>query len=205
MLILAACALFTTAALWFRRRRQKICFDLPKCVLEGKSSNIITCTRYWGKSQNDLKKLDDFILRAAKYSSVIIVAIRVEEDKSGAADYLTSKYKGEPRAIALPVTPWGDVTTALNSLLICASNLKYGPQQYILFQSLEIMSNAQHIQQMLNYMTSDTLVVGAALEGHHFRVKQGEIACMTEIGGLTSPWNTCALWHRPTLALTYVL
>ena len=186
-------------ALWFRQQRCKS--HLPKCKTTGDARRIITCTRYWGKTKSDLKRLDDFIQRAAEYSAYIIIAIRSEQDRSGAESFLTRRYHGQSRVMPLPVTPWGDVTTALNSMLIRASCAKFR-QEFILFQSLEIISSAHHIQEMFRHMQSDTLVVGAALEGHQFMAKQGDHEAEVEIGGLTSPWNTCALWHRPSLALT---
>eukprot|EP00466_Bigelowiella_natans_P013225 jgi/Bigna1/72663/fgenesh1_pg.20_\ len=50
---------------------------------------------------------------------------------------------------------------------------------------------------MIEYMQESTLVVGAALPGDHI-FKSG----LQELNGLTSPWNTLAVWSVSKLSLT---
>lgn len=47
-------------------------------------------------------------------------------------------------------------------------------------------------------MSPQALVVGAAFADHQFHSGQGEVV---ELDGVTTPWNTLALWHTQTLAL----
>jgi hypothetical protein len=48
---------------------------------------------------------------------------------------------------------------------------------------------------IINLRDAGTLIVGKALEGHHF---DGE--GIRPLTGLNCPWNTCAIWDMAKLA-----
>lgn len=114
-------------------------------------------------------------------------------------NFLKKIFGDSERVIAIACEPWGDVTTALNSMLIRASTLRV---DYVFFQSIEVVTSAKQVGSLLEHMEEDTLIVGAALPGHSFQDGQKHSIANVEIGGLTTPWNTCSIWHRPTLSLT---
>lgn len=63
------------------------------------------------------------------------------------------------------------------------------------FQSLETAVSKDAILDMENLMGPKDLVVGGALTGHAFQ--GGETVQLT---GVTTPWNTLALWDVPKLS-----
>ncbi|CBJ30144.1 conserved unknown protein [Ectocarpus siliculosus] len=103
---------------------------------------------------------------------------------------------GEGRAAGVvnvfEVTPWGKFTPALNALLGFASR---DGAELVMFQSLETTVGKDAVSGMEAYMGPADLVVGAALTGHAFR--GGETV---ELTGVTTPWNTLALWDVAKLA-----
>ncbi|CAN0490526.1 unnamed protein product, partial [Ectocarpus sp. 8 AP-2014] len=83
-------------------------------------------------------------------------------------------------------------TPALNALLGFASR---DGAELVMFQSLETTVGKDAVSGMEAYMGPADLVVGAALTGHAFR--GGETV---ELTGVTTPWNTLALWDVAKLA-----
>jgi hypothetical protein len=96
----------------------------------------------------------------------------------------------------IPVQPWGKFVPALNALLSHAANQKV---KNILFISAETSAPVQAIDELLVHVDSndDTLVAGAVLPGHKFRAGLESI-----LDGLTSPWNTLAIWNVSKLSVT---
>ncbi|CAB1096275.1 unnamed protein product [Ectocarpus sp. CCAP 1310/34] len=90
------------------------------------------------------------------------------------------------------VTPWGKFTPALNALLGFASR---DGADLVMFQSLETTVGKDAVSGMEAHMGPADLVVGAALTGHAFQ--GGETV---ELTGVTTPWNTLALWDVAKLA-----
>eukprot|EP00903_Cladosiphon_okamuranus_P014942 g13833.t1 len=90
------------------------------------------------------------------------------------------------------VSPWGKFTPALNALLGFAAR---DGAELVIFQSLETTVAAGAVRDMEAHMGVDDLVVGAALTGHAFQ--GGETV---ELTGITTPWNTLALWDVTKLA-----
>jgi len=175
---------------------------------------VVVATRFWATSAAALGALEEWIRRAQAYSRWQIVAVRVDEDRAGTLDFLAGLSSTFPGLIALPVRPWGAFSTALNAMLIHAAFLPSGPPafgfesakwaralehgaKFILFQSIEVSSSAKDIEILLSHLDVETLVVGAALAGSH-EFSPGE----HELTGLTSPWNTCALWNLQALGRT---
>jgi len=99
----------------------------------------------------------------------------------------------------LPVTPWGKFVPALNAIVSwCARK----GAQYLLFASAEVQLTEKVMEVMKQKLDlENTLVVGTVLQGHEYNNSaDGEVE--VELTGRTTPWNTCALWNVPKLALT---
>ena len=101
----------------------------------------------------------------------------------------------------LPVTPWGKFVPALNAIVTWCANHKC---QYLLFASAEVQLTRDVMNVMISKMDIErTLVVGTVLSGHEYKQPtNGEEEIKVELTGRTTPWNTCALWNVPKLALT---
>lgn len=129
----------------------------------------------------------------------------------------------------VPVTPWGTFVLALNALLHVAK--QDHDADSILFCSAETVVSSAAVQVMLpqlwsptnsddaNHATGkeaqqekeedDTLVVGAVLPGHDYHAPLPSTAAggsltvePIALSGVTTPWNTLALWNVRKLALT---
>ncbi|CAN0369768.1 unnamed protein product, partial [Discosporangium mesarthrocarpum] len=99
----------------------------------------------------------------------------------------------------IPVTPWGNFTPGLNALLSFAAR---DNADLILYQSLETLASAKTVAHMTSHLGPDDLVVGAALQGHSFQPGGGQGRGEIPVTGVTSPWNTLAMWDVRKLGLT---
>ena len=116
-----------------------------------------------------------------------------------------------PTMIVLPVTPWGRFVPALNAIV---SHCADAGVRRLLVASAEVRLSRDGMDALVakfddNIDGCDTLVVGAVLRGHDYRGGcRGEGAegdddrAIVQLTGRTVPWNTCALWDVPKLALT---
>jgi len=104
----------------------------------------------------------------------------------------------------LPVQPW-NFTVPLNASIIHAHKL--GGSK-IAFISLEMTTTADQLSQILTLWSKETLVIGKALDPHSFGGMSKTVDSHTtvedfvELTGLTSPWNTFAIWDLSKLAKT---
>nr|VFJ92732.1 MAG: hypothetical protein BECKH772A_GA0070896_1004713 [Candidatus Kentron sp. H]VFJ93252.1 MAG: hypothetical protein BECKH772B_GA0070898_100414 [Candidatus Kentron sp. H]VFK00457.1 MAG: hypothetical protein BECKH772C_GA0070978_1004613 [Candidatus Kentron sp. H] len=98
------------------------------------------------------------------------------------------------RVTVLLVEPWLSVTHPLNTLVEMA--LSRGATELVL-QSSEVWVEKHCIDAMSRYLTDDTLVVGARMWENH-----ADSPGQFPLTGLTSPWNTLALWDLRKLART---
>lgn len=96
--------------------------------------------------------------------------------------------------VIIPVTPWNAFIPALNAI---ATKAAQDTARYCLFCSAETQASPESILHLLNHMDSETLVVGAVLPGHSYQPNSTQ-----ELNGLTSPWNTLAIWDVSKLTLT---
>ncbi|KAG6976634.1 hypothetical protein JG688_00001189 [Phytophthora aleatoria] len=97
----------------------------------------------------------------------------------------------------IPMLHWGKFVPALNALIGTAAD--HFPQaDTLILQSLEIDVDTASVASLRSHfdMTQD-LVVGAALPGHDFHPDPSSQP--VELSGLTSPWNTLALWNLEQL------
>ncbi|KAK1945211.1 hypothetical protein P3T76_003744 [Phytophthora citrophthora] len=97
----------------------------------------------------------------------------------------------------IPMLFWGKFVPALNALIGTAAD-HYPSADTLLLQSLEVEVNAAGVALLLSNLDLEhDLVVGASLLGHTF---QPDPALQPlELSGLTSPWNTLALWNLKQL------
>ena len=93
--------------------------------------------------------------------------------------------------VLIPVTDWTFVEP-LNALL--ADAVSKGCTE-ILFQSCEVAASPCAVKRLLHVLRTDKkLVVGARLRGHSFSNDS-----KVPLSGVTSPWNTCAVWDTTQL------
>lgn len=93
------------------------------------------------------------------------------------------------------ISPWISFTQPLN--LLVEKALSIGAKE-LLFQSIEVDISLEDMEKLENYLTKDTLVVGARLDETHGDEKQ----ICTTLDGWHTPWNTLALWDIEKLGLT---
>jgi len=111
------------------------------------------------------------------------------------------------------VSPWGNFIPALNALVSWAaiSTLEVS-SPLLLFISAETQLTVTAVESLCSHIDSNTLVVGARLQGHDHKASSGEIGekelDKTENGitialnGRTTPWNTAAVWNLRKLSLS---
>lgn len=179
--------------------------------------SVVTCTRVWCKDDSSFPRISEFIERALLYSDAILIAVRVEEDRAGTLEWIWKTYSQHPETKhvqAVAITPWNSFTTALNTLIYQSAqvgadsapawNIKGTSNdhmpEFILFQSIEVVQAKKHVLRMAEHLRheQDGLVVGSRLPNSH-EFYPGELV---ELTGLTSPWNTNAMWHLKSLAKT---
>ena len=122
----------------------------------------------------------------------------IDNDNNSSEICTSSSHK--TKIHVLPVTPWGKFIPALNAIVTWCANHKC---QYLLFASAEVQLTQEVMNVLISKMDIErTLVVGTVLSGHEYKqpINEGEIE--VELTGRTTPWNTCALWNVPKLALT---
>ncbi|KAG1711167.1 hypothetical protein DVH05_013883 [Phytophthora capsici] len=97
----------------------------------------------------------------------------------------------------IPMLHWGKFVPALNALVGMAAD-RFPNADTLILQSLEIDVDAASVEALRSHfdLTRD-LVVGAALPGHDFQPNSANQP--VELTGLTSPWNTLALWNLEQL------
>ncbi|KAG7396492.1 CG-1 domain [Phytophthora boehmeriae] len=97
----------------------------------------------------------------------------------------------------IPMLYWGKFVPALNALIGTAAD-HFPEADTLLLQSLEVEVDRAGVEFLRSHLDiKHDLVVGAALPGHEFRPDPS--AQPMELSGLTSPWNTLALWNLEQL------
>ncbi|KAE8911158.1 hypothetical protein PF005_g17669 [Phytophthora fragariae] len=97
----------------------------------------------------------------------------------------------------IPMLHWGKFVPALNALIGTAAD-HFPDADTLLLQSLEIKVDAASVASLCSHFDlKRDLVVGAALPGHEFQADPASQP--VELSGLTSPWNTLALWNLEQL------
>jgi hypothetical protein len=152
----------------------------------------------------------------------LVEAVQAACDKAMAAAASSASTTTATRLHVLPVTPWGKFVPALNALVQFAAATVNPPlseidsndsnngicRHQILFCSAETACSAQAVQTLQSHLQADTAVVGACLPGHDYKGTarssddDSSEPIIAELNGLTSPWNTLALWDLRKLAMT---
>ncbi len=155
-------------------------------------------TRFYGLAGGDVERLSAWVDKALSVVAAehVYVAIRAEEDKSGAEEFLRKNY---PKINAFPVIPWGRVVQAPNALLLKAAERR---EEYLLFASTEYPITPSLVSRLRSHMDSGTLIVGARLPQHDFKAEPGQHVLVEQASGLQIPWNTCGLWSLERLIHT---
>ncbi|EEY57652.1 uncharacterized protein PITG_00214 [Phytophthora infestans T30-4] len=97
----------------------------------------------------------------------------------------------------IPMLHWGKFVPALNALIGTAAD-HFPAADTLILQSLEIDVDATSVASLRSHFdVTQDLVVGAVLPGHDFRPDPSSQP--VELSGLTSPWNTLALWNLEQL------
>ncbi|KAJ7102639.1 hypothetical protein C8R43DRAFT_231128 [Mycena crocata] len=140
-----------------------------------------------------LRKLEQAAKRASMWSEVIVAFDAADSALNNA--FLSSTELANIHAKLLPAEPW-NFTVPLNAAVIAA--YKQGSATKMVFLSLEITVVVEELDRMLSLWQPDSLVIGKALDAHNFEDSENEV----QLTGLTSPWNTFAIWDLPKLAKT---
>eukprot|EP01084_Bolivina_argentea_P003468 6504_1 len=155
---------------------------------------------YQSSKPVDLVRVKFFVHEALKVhrgNALVVVAVGGSlsnvQAVEKAVEETAAQYNSRNRAYVMRVEPWGRFTPALNALLRLAADIQ---ASYLLLQSLEIDVAYETIDTLCTSMQPEDLVVGAALIYHDF--KPG----WRILNGVTSPWNTLAIWSVPKLAPT---
>lgn len=106
------------------------------------------------------------------------------------------------RVEIIPMLHWGSFVPALNAIISTAAT-RFQAASLLILQSLEIQVDAASVHFLqTHFEVGEDLVVGAALPGHNFQPNSdSEPSALLELNGLTTPWNTLALWDLARLAL----
>lgn len=151
--------------------------------------NFGIATRFYGLTEGDVERLTTWVDAALAIvpAQNVFVAINAEVDRSGSQEFMRTRY---PEVVAFPVTPWGKVVQAPNALLIKSAERV----THLLLASTEYPVTNPLVSLLLSHLDAQTLVVGAKLDVHDFKVPPGERILIQHASGLQIPWNTCALW-----------
>lgn len=156
--------------------------------MEGK---IITGARFFEGNPEKTERLEvlkSFVFQALDCTDRVLIAINIEADR---INTVSSKSLQIARVEVFGVTPWGKFIQSLNALVYKA---KLAGADFFLSASVETKFTSRQIAQLQTHMDKNTLVVGAALEGHDFQ--EGE----KEGNGRTVPWGTLAIWNLEHLS-----
>ncbi|TDH65540.1 hypothetical protein CCR75_006508 [Bremia lactucae] len=131
---------------------------------------------------------EDFVLSAFTHS---VREFMVKLQSELAAGNLVGK------VVIIPMLHWGKFVPALNAIVGTAAD-RFPEAETLLLQSMEINVHANSVEALHSHFDSkEDLVVGAALPGHAFHPNSASQPI--QLSGLTSPWNTLALWNLESL------
>ncbi|KKS15997.1 MAG: hypothetical protein UU71_C0010G0019 [Parcubacteria group bacterium GW2011_GWB1_41_6] len=156
---------------------------------------VVVATRFFETKAEEKAKKDarEKILKfsgaaLAAGAERVLIAVNVGQDVS---DALNLAYP--VGVMAFPVQPWGKFAPPLNGILTKGRKFWAGGD-WLLLASAEVVLTKEAIEVMVSHMTSETLVVGAALEGHQY-----EPGFHNPATGRQTPWNTLALYNASKL------
>lgn len=162
---------------------------------------LLAATRVHFKNQTaeiDYDALERLAASTAAFSDGLVIAVQADSPRSPDA---IAKLRAMAERVStagtanleiLPVQPWGKFVAPLNALVRHGVNHAYTD---VLFLSQEVTVTPHAAQTLLDELDDNTLVVGARFPEHEFKPGQ-----TLPLDGLTSPWNTLALWRLGKLA-----
>ncbi|MBN3925421.1 hypothetical protein [Nostoc sp. NMS4] len=142
------------------------------------------------KCANEFYLLKNWCYQALEYTNYIVVAT---DSKSYTKTKRAIRDLGE-RVHTILVSPWKGIVNPLNSI-ICEANI-LGAERLV-FQSVEVYISSRDFEILNYHLKSDTLVVGGKMVLSHGGTPGTKVIC-----GMTSPWNTLALWNLAKLNTT---
>ncbi|KAF4321721.1 hypothetical protein BBO99_00001680 [Phytophthora kernoviae] len=146
-----------------------------------------------------LRQVSAFCTRAALCTnSGILIAVGLPTGAVGAMSgtgVAAGSIAGKVEII--PMVYWGKFVPALNALVSVAAD-RFPEADTLLLQSLEVEVDKVGVEFLRSHFDiKRDLVVGAALSGHEFQPDPS--VQPLKLSGLTSPWNTLALWNLEQL------
>ncbi|NEO81286.1 hypothetical protein [Moorena sp. SIO4G3] len=139
---------------------------------------------------SELGKVENWCSQALEYADCIVIA--TDNQLFDKISQIVSVF-GE-QVLPLLINPWKGLAHPLNAI-VCEATYLGGDK--LLLQSLEVYILSTDVEILNYHLTSDTLVVGAKMISTH-----GGDAGVKFIDGMTSPWNTLALWNLSKLNIT---
>mmetsp|Transcript_4364 Transcript_4364/g.8742 ORF Transcript_4364/g.8742 Transcript_4364/m.8742 type:complete len:319 (-) Transcript_4364:83-1039(-) len=190
----------------------KLIDAVPESSLRcNQSRSIVVASRFWAHTPSDLRRLNGFIRDTEEAVRgrlcVLLVAINNAEDQQQTDAHLRDMGQAFPRLESWGVNPW-TITTPLNAMLERARKLG---AKYILYLSVEVHLDEEHLDALLHVMDDSTFVAGVALPGHRkmeklrspssqsIKLRCGD-TISSSLEGDTIPWNTLAIWRTDELA-----
>jgi hypothetical protein len=142
-----------------------------------------------GSTYPDIDRFSYWCQLALEYADYVLIA--TDDHLFPLLNEMCASFK---KVHLLKVNYWSSVETALNLIVAEAKRIN---GMSLLLQSFEISVSHNSVKEMRNHLSVDTVVVGARLNSDH-----GGNPGVKPIDGLTSPWNTLALWDLRKLYLT---
>jgi hypothetical protein len=190
---------------------------------------VVASRLHWNNHARDaaidaekaLAQVRAFYTRAAAYGDAVVLALGLPSptepssaftesvvafaknlhDEISAPSWLDQRHESgrakAPPMWLVPMSFWGQFVPALNAIVSTAAT-QVPDATHILFQSLEIQvpeSGVAHLRHQ--FLDGSDLVIGAALPGHAFAPHEPQ---PLPLDGVTTPWNTLALWDLRQLA-----
>uniref|UniRef100_H3HAL9 CG-1 domain-containing protein n=1 Tax=Phytophthora ramorum TaxID=164328 RepID=H3HAL9_PHYRM len=154
-----------------------------------------------GKVLGQVRILIAVGLPAALAGSIAAPPSSASEDSSSSSTFIDSSEVATGtlagKVEIIPMLHWGKFVPALNALVGAAAD-HFPKADTLLLQSLEVAVDAASMEALRSHFDiKRDLVVGAALPGHEFQPNPATQP--VELSGLTSPWNTLALWNLEQL------
>lgn len=142
-----------------------------------------------GSTFPDLSQFSHWCQLALGYADHVLIA--TDDQLFQVISQMRTPFK---QVSPLRVRPWHGFSIPLNTIVAEATRLN---GYTLLMQSFEVFVSPQSVEVMQAHLASETLVVGARLTPDH-----GGTTGVKPIDGLTTPWNTLALWDLDKLQRT---
>lgn len=176
-------------------------------------ADVVSCTRLFnshgvGLPEDTRAALCRWIQMSLQFSGLVAIAVDTTNNRSDLVEAVSQLIGSSlsaqlaARVHLVGVSPWSDFTPALNSLLLHAK--KHSQLQFIFYSSVEIEAHPHHVRLLRQALMTDSrvLVCGARLDGMQFKESADKSSCVVDCTGVTTPWNTAAMWRTASLQRT---